>query len=63
MGAGNQEDDGGYTAKVLAEHNRLRQVSNGRALPFSAAPVIPVSTVPQPKPATPDTEQVALLTP
>ena len=63
VGAGNQEDDGGYTAKVLAEHNRLRQVSNGRAVPFSAAPVIPVSTVPQPKPATPDTEQVALLTP
>jgi hypothetical protein len=34
VGAGNMEDDGGYTAKVLAEHGRLQQVvSAGRAVP------------------------------
>ena len=31
VGAANLDDDGGYTAKVLAEHGRLKQVSQGRA--------------------------------
>jgi len=43
VGAGNMEDDGGYTAKVLAEHNRLLLVSNGRSVPATVQPqVIPV---------------------
>ena len=31
VGAANLEDDGGYAAKVLAEHERLRQVAQGKA--------------------------------
>ncbi len=33
VGAANLEDDGGYAGKVLAEHERLRQVAAGRAVP------------------------------
>ncbi|RZL44694.1 MAG: lytic transglycosylase domain-containing protein, partial [Variovorax sp.] len=39
VGAANLEDDGGYASKVLAEHERLRQVANGRAP--STAPSVP----------------------
>lgn len=42
VGAGNQEDDGGYAAKVLAEHARLQQVASGRAVPMSQPQNIPV---------------------
>ena len=44
VGAANLDDDGGYTAKVLAEHGRLKQVSRGHAtgyLPSQIAPKIP----------------------
>ncbi|OYT92090.1 MAG: lytic transglycosylase [Burkholderiales bacterium PBB3] len=43
VGAANMEDDGGYTAKVLAEHGRLLLVAAGRSVPVStpqSAPVI-----------------------
>ena len=44
VGAGNMEDDGGYTAKVLAEHGRLLLVAAGRSVPAISpaqnAPVI-----------------------
>lgn len=43
VGAGNLEDDGGYTAKVLAEHNRLLLVASGRSVPAAQPQVIPVS--------------------
>jgi hypothetical protein len=47
VGAANLEDDGGYTAKVLAEHSRLQMVAAGRAIPiappFSSPRIIPVS--------------------
>ena len=33
VGAANLDDDGGYTAKVLAEQGRLKQVVAGRAVP------------------------------
>ncbi len=33
VGAANLEEDGGYAGKVLAEHERLRQVAAGRAVP------------------------------
>ncbi len=67
VGAANLPDDGGYTAKVLAEHFRLRQVAGGRTMPTNPPPtlsseapaqVIPVVT-PPPTPAA--TDKVALL--
>ena len=33
VGAGNEEGDNGYTAKVMAEYSRLQQVALGRAVP------------------------------
>ena len=42
VGAANLPDDGGYTAKVLAEHFRLRQVAGGRSTPMN--PPAPLST-------------------
>lgn len=37
VGAANLEDDGGYTAKVLAEYARLQQVVLGRKVPLMVA--------------------------
>jgi len=42
VGAANLEDDGGYAAKVLAEHTRLHQVAKGRAIPTQTLQGIPV---------------------
>lgn len=68
VGAANLPDDGGYAAKVLTEHFRLRQVANGRTGVSPAGPVNPplLSTkapaTPEAAPATPATgEKVALL--
>ena len=36
VGAANLEDDGGYAAKVMAEHGRLKQVSAGRVVALSS---------------------------
>ena len=49
VGAGNMEDDGGYTAKVLAEHYRLQAVASGRPVPVNPPQSIPV--LQQAKPA------------
>jgi hypothetical protein len=52
VGAANLDSDGGYVAKVLAEHDRLRQVAKGVNVPtLSTTPVTapPVSR-PQAKP-------------
>jgi hypothetical protein len=49
VGAGNMVDDGGYTAKVMAEYNRLQGVINGRRIPYNAPRLIPVSQPPQPQ--------------
>ncbi len=38
VGAANIEDDGGYAAKVLAEHGRLKLVSAGRYVPMASPP-------------------------
>jgi hypothetical protein len=55
VGAANLPDDGGYTAKVLAEHFRLRQVAGGRSMPINPpatlstqapAQVAPVQSIP-----------------
>ena len=48
VGAGNSDDDGGYAAKVMAENNRLKLVSNGRAVPASQPQSIPVVAPPKP---------------
>jgi Transglycosylase SLT domain len=43
VGAAKQEDDGGYTAKVMAEHARLQQVATGRTTTAgSGTQIIPV---------------------
>ncbi|TXT40111.1 MAG: lytic transglycosylase catalytic subunit [Comamonadaceae bacterium] len=34
VGAANQEDDGGYTAKVMAEHAKLQLIGQGRQVPM-----------------------------
>jgi soluble lytic murein transglycosylase-like protein len=39
VGAANMPDDGGYAAKVLAEHFRLSQVASGR--PMTTTPIAP----------------------
>jgi hypothetical protein len=68
VGAANLPDDGGYAAKVMAEHFRLRQVANGRSMPTNPPPtlstqapaqIVPVAAPPAPAPATGD--KVALL--
>ncbi len=72
VGAANLTDDGGYTAKVLAEHFRLRQVAGGRAMPTNPPATLssqaPVQSVPAsvslPAPASPahsGSDKVALL--
>ncbi|SEK02735.1 Transglycosylase SLT domain-containing protein [Variovorax sp. OK605] len=38
VGAANLEDDGGYAGKVMAEHERLQQVANGRAPSTTVTP-------------------------
>ncbi len=70
VGAANLDNDGGYAAKVLAEHFRLRQVASGRsgnATPpapgtLSTKAANPSETAPATAaPAAPATEKVALL--
>ena len=56
VGAANLPDDGGYAAKVLAEHFRLRQVAGGRSAPMNGPATLstqaPSRTVPVASPAT-----------
>jgi hypothetical protein len=52
VGAGNLEDDGGYTAKVLAEHSRLQLVSAGKSVPLTSPQATPVSHPVLPKQTT-----------
>ncbi|MES2612490.1 MAG: lytic transglycosylase domain-containing protein [Pseudomonadota bacterium] len=73
VGAANLPDDGGYTAKVLAEHFRLRQVAGGRSMPTNPPATLstqaPVQSIPAsvtlPAPASPANnnsgDKVALL--
>ena len=63
VGAANMEDDGGYAAKVMAEHARLQFVATGKSMPAIAAPVtsVPVK-LPAPETAQPvGVENVARL--
>lgn len=43
VGAANMDDDGGYGAKVLAEHARLQMVAAGRAVPILTPLNIPTA--------------------
>lgn len=71
VGAANNPDDGGYVAKVMAEHFRLIQVAQGRSVPLSPPATLstqaPAQTTPATMPpttpiASPDAnEKVALL--
>ena len=46
VGAANIEDDGGYSAKVMAEHGRLKLVSAGRSVPVFTPQSTPVVVTP-----------------
>ncbi|RZM01097.1 MAG: lytic transglycosylase domain-containing protein [Variovorax sp.] len=74
VGAANLEGDGGYAAKVLAEHERLRQVAGGatvptttpllraQAIPAATAPTAKADPAPSPVPTpAPAPQKVALL--
>lgn len=58
VGAANLPDDGGYAGKVLAEHERLRQVAAGRATPTTNPPALRAQI---PPPVEPVGQKVALL--
>lgn len=45
VGAANLEEDGGYADKVMAEHQRLKQVAAGRSVPVLQAQPAPLRTV------------------
>lgn len=57
VGAANLADDGGYTAKVMAEHARLRQVASGRAVPLNAPTMLSTQAPATPAQATPTTSR------
>lgn len=65
VGAANQADDGGYAAKVIAEHARLRQVAAGRAVPVAPPSMLstqaPANPVPSSPPSAGAGEKVAVL--
>lgn len=65
VGAANLQDDGGYAAKVMAEHARLRQVANGRSVPMAPPATLstqaPAHTIPATAPATGSGDKLALL--
>jgi hypothetical protein len=50
VGAANLEDDGGYAEKVMAEHARLQQVANGRAVPLATPPTLRTVAPAKPQP-------------
>jgi hypothetical protein len=49
VGATSDATEGGYTAKVLAEHARLRDVAGGKAVPTLVAPAAQTIPVVAPK--------------
>ena len=60
VGASSEEREGGYTAKVMAEHARLQLVAQGRSVPFSSPPP-PSRSTPTAKPS--DNEVASLAMP
>ena len=57
VGAANLADDGGYTAKVMAEHARLKQVASGRSVPLNAPTMLSTQAPAAPAQATPATSR------
>lgn len=51
VGAANLDDDGGYTGKVMAEHERLRLVADGRSLPVTPPAAVRTQSIPIVAPA------------
>jgi hypothetical protein len=60
VGAANMDDDGGYAGKVMAEHERLKLVAAGRAVPLPRPPVIRTVAPVEPPPLPAD-DQVATI--
>lgn len=60
VGAANLANDGGYAAKVLAEHARLYQVAKGKAYTPAAAPAQPAPATRAASPATPDRASISV---
>jgi hypothetical protein len=56
VGAANLETDGGYAAKVMAEHARLQAVANGRAPVY--APVRPPLAIPASMPINTENNEI-----
>lgn len=56
VGAAHLPNDGGYVAKVMAEHGRLSQVAGGRTVPTQMPQAIPVNA-----PAKPAGEETLVL--
>jgi hypothetical protein len=52
VGAANMEDDSGYADKVIAEHQRLQAVANGRQVVPATAQSVPVAAPAKPQPPT-----------
>ena len=57
VGAANLDSDGGYAAKVLAEHDRLRQVAKGVNVP--TLNTTPVTAPPATRPSAKPQDQIA----
>ncbi len=49
VGAGNMDEDGGYAAKVMAEHYRLQLIATGRSVPATLSPAVPVNHTVKPQ--------------
>jgi len=64
VGAANSEDDGGYTAKVMAEYVRLKQVALGKPVPAWVPPTIAPreASIPVAPPSVPESPDVAPVT-
>lgn len=61
VGAANLDDDGGYAAKVMAEHERLRLVAAGKSVPLNQ-PILSTKAAPTPETPNPSAnDKVALL--
>ncbi|MBP6899726.1 MAG: lytic transglycosylase domain-containing protein [Burkholderiaceae bacterium] len=59
VGAANQNDDGGYAVKVLAEQDHLRRLVSGKPVPVNAP--LPSAPAPAASPASTPDEQLAML--
>ncbi len=57
VGAANQEDDGGYANKVMAEYSRLQRVAQGSSVPTWSAPTLPTRDPVQSISTAPETAQ------